>query len=325
MAHHEGSATESGEKQDALGIIAELENIDLSKFRVVGGIVRYEQSARNTMKDTKQRIVSSLTSQSFGRDNYLMWAPPGSGKTFFVQEIAISLGDLINYRELNLGQLGENEFRSALSGIENLEKPRLCFIDEVDSKPLEPWPYEALLASLEPPANRRAVRTCFILAGSSQNSLSGMKEAVAGRPKGVDLLSRIPLGNELNIGLGLGDRLLVVSTQFLSAAREAGREVHEVEKLVLYYVALNPRLKSARQIRQLAVRCVERMPMGEERIKYDYLFDAGDAENKEFWNQAQAQKNGLANIFVSIQDDDRYHAKSLSSRKHRQRQSKNRS
>ncbi len=56
----------------------------------------------------------------------------------------------------------------------------------------------------------------------------------------MNLLSRIPPGNEFEIeGLGLGDRLLIVSIQFLNAARDEGREIREVEKLVLYYVALN--------------------------------------------------------------------------------------
>ena len=189
------------------------------------------------MKDTKQRIVSSLSSQPFGCDNYLIWAPPGSGKSFFIQEIARSMGDHILYRELNLAQMSEQDFRRALFEIEKLDKPRLCFIDEVDSKPGESWPYEALLPSLEPPANRKTVRTCFVLAGSSGNSLAGMNENITKRPKGTDLLSRIPPGNEFVIeGLGLGDRLLVVSTQFLNAAVEHERRIDEVEKLVLYYV-----------------------------------------------------------------------------------------
>ena len=132
---------------------------------MVGGIVRFDESARNSMKDTRQRIVSSLSSHPFGCDNYLIWAPPGSGKSFFIQEIARSMGDHILYRELNLAQMSEQDFRRALSEIEKLDKPRLCLIDEVDSKPSEPWPYEGLLPSLEPPANKKTVRTCFILAG----------------------------------------------------------------------------------------------------------------------------------------------------------------
>jgi len=251
----------------------------------------------------KQRIVTSLTSQTRGRDNYLIWAPPGSGKSFFIQEIAKSLGDKIDYFELNLAQIDELKFRSELSKIERANKPRLVFIDEVDSKSTEEWPYEDLLPSLEPP-DRNTIRTCFILAGSGGNSLSEMKERMAKRPKGSDLLSRIPSRNESEIpGLALGDKLLVASTQFLRASSERGRQTDEVEKLVLYYIALNPKMKSARQIRDLAIHCVERMPSGEERIKFDYLFDAGDPENKEFWNKAGPMRNEFVNLFVRLEDD----------------------
>jgi TolB-like protein/Flp pilus assembly protein TadD len=290
-------------EQEAIRLVRDLDSIELPKFRVVGGIVRYDESARNILKDTKQRIVTSLTSQARGRDNYLIWAPPGSGKSFFIQEMAESLGDKIDYTELNLAQLDEQKFRTELSKIEKSNKPRLCFIDEVDSKPAECWPYEALLPSLEP-LDRNTIRTCFILAGSGGNSLSEMKERMAKRPKGVDLLSRIPARNEASIpGLTLGDKLLVASTQFLRASGEKGQHIDEVEKLVLYYIALNPKLTSARQIRDLAIHCIERMPSGEERIKFDYLFDAGDPENKEFWHRAGALRNEFVNSFVRLEDD----------------------
>ena len=122
-------------------------------------------------------------------------------------------------------------------------------------------------------------------------------------PKGTDLLNRIPPGNEFAIdGLGLGDRLLVVSSQFLIAAREHERKIDEVEKLVLYYVALNPELKSARQIRQFALRCIERMPPGEDRIKYDHLFEPGDSENKEFWIKSGPLRKEFVNTFVRLED-----------------------
>jgi predicted NACHT family NTPase len=107
LEESKSSASLSSE-QDAIRLVRELHSIELPKFRVVGGIVRYDEAARNSMKDTKQRVVSSLSSQPFGCDNYLIWAPPGSGKSFFVQEIARSMDDTILYRELNLTQLSEH-------------------------------------------------------------------------------------------------------------------------------------------------------------------------------------------------------------------------
>ena len=148
---------------DALKLILDLDEIDLTRYRVVGGIVRFDQSARSSMKDAKQKLTTSISANNHGRDNFLIWAPPGSGKSFFVQEVAKSLGDSIGYRELNLAKLSEQEFRKNLFEIEGMQGPRLCFVDEADSKPTEAWPYEAMLPSLEP-SNQDSPRTCFVLA-----------------------------------------------------------------------------------------------------------------------------------------------------------------
>jgi hypothetical protein len=75
-----------------------------------------------------------------------------------------------------------------------------------------------------------------------------------------------------------------------------------VEKLALYYVAVNPRLSNARQLREFAVRAVERAGPDEDRIKYDHLFGAGDPDNKEFWMRAGAVAGDFQNRFVIVED-----------------------
>ena len=143
----------------------------------------------------------------------------------------------------------------------------------------------------------------FVLAGSGGASLTEMKQRMAARPKGTDLLSRIPTVNEYVIApMGVGDRLLVVLSQFREAGKEAGRDIRAVEKLGLYYVALSDRLGNARQLREFAVRAVERVPPADGRIKYDHLFDAGDPENKAFWMQAAPLAGNLVNQFVAVAD-----------------------
>jgi hypothetical protein len=133
--------------------------------------------------------------------------------------------------------------------------------------------------------------------------LADIKEQISHRPKGADLLSRIPANNEYEIPpLGLGDRILVVLSQFKSAGHESGREIREVEKLGLYYIALNARLSNARQLRELAVRAIDRVPIREDRIKYDHLFGAGDPDNKVFWMQSLPATEELANRFVIIEN-----------------------
>ena len=113
-----------------------------------------------------------------------------------------------------------------------------------------------------------------------------MKKQMASRAKGADLLTRIPAGNEYEIPpMNLGDRVLIALSQFRQAGKETGREIQAVEKLGLYYIALNSRLSNARQLHELAVRAVERLSGSEDRVKYDHLF-GGNPENKAFWMQS---------------------------------------
>jgi predicted ATPase len=103
--------------------------------------------------------------------------------------------------------------------------------------------------------------------------------------------------------MSFGDRLLIVLSQLRQAGQERGRDIRAVEKLGLYYVALNERLFNARQLREFAVRAVERVPKTDSRVKYDHLFMPGDPENKAFWTQAQPVAERLVNTFVLLTED----------------------
>jgi pimeloyl-ACP methyl ester carboxylesterase len=288
--------------REARLFIAALDWVVLSRYRVVGDYTRHEETVRNALKDVRQKIVAQFDHPSRKRENYLVWAAPGSGKTYFVQQVAASLPQTIRYQECNLAKCSHQEFLSGLAQLDAGNKPCLCLIDEVDAKPKEAWPYEVLLPYLDASVDRGA-QFVFVLVGSSDSSLVEMKKRIASRPKGADLLSRIPDGNEHEIPpMNLGDRLLVVLNQFRQAGREMGREVQAVEKLGLYYIALNSRLANARQLRELAVRAIERLPTGEDRVKYDHLFGAGDPENKAFWMQSLPAAADLANRFVTLAD-----------------------
>jgi hypothetical protein len=288
--------------REARSFIVALDRIALRRYRVVGDYTRYEEIVRNALKDVWHKLVAGFDRTSRKRENYLVWAAPGSGKTYFVQQVAASLPQTIRYQECNLAKCSREEFLAGLSQLNAENKLCLCLIDEVDAKPKEAWPYEVLLPYLDASADRGA-QFVFVLAGSSGSSLVEMKKQIASRPKGADLLTRIPAGNEYEIPpMNFGDRVLVVLSQFRQAGREAGREVQTVEKLALYYVALNSRLANARQLRELAVRTIERLPTSEDRVKYDHLFGAGDPENKAFWMQSLPAAADLANRFVMLED-----------------------
>ncbi|MCJ7655494.1 MAG: alpha/beta hydrolase [Dehalococcoidia bacterium] len=287
---------------EARAFIAGLDWVALSRYRIVGDYTRYDETVRNTLKDVRHKIAGGFDRPSQKRENYLIWAAPGSGKTYFVQQVAVSLPPAVRYQECNLAKCSREQLLKTLAQLDAKNKSCLCLIDEVDAKPDEAWPYETLLPYLDASAERKT-QFVFVLAGSSGSSLVDMKKQMASRSKGADLLTRIPAGNEYEIPqMNLGDRVLIALSQFRQAGKETGREIQAVEKLGLYYIALNSRLSNTRQLHELAVRTVERLSGSEDRVKYDNLFGAGDPENKAFWMQSLPAAADLANRFVTLED-----------------------
>jgi hypothetical protein len=283
-------------------MIAEMDVVKLPRYSIVGKYTRFEEHVLNELKDAKQSIVSSISDQSASRKNYLLWAAPGSGKTFFAQQIAEAQSDLCEYHEINLAKFDQEEFESALASLTQSSSPVLCLVDEIDAKPKELWPYDVLLPFLDASLSS-SNPLIFIMAGSSGFSLDGMKERIGLRPKGKDLLSRVPAENQHVIPpMSFGDRILIVLSQFIQAGTELGHDIQYVEKLGLYYVALNERLSNARQLREFAVRAVERVPRGDDRVKYDSLFVPGDPENKRFWQEVSSVAQELVNSYVTIEN-----------------------
>ncbi len=284
-----------------VSFLGEVSNLRLAEFIVTGNYTRYEEGIRNLLKDLKQKIIAGLSSDNPKHENYLIWAPPGSGKTFFIQQISEAARSQADYKELNLGELNEDKFRTALTESSRTTRPIICLIDEVDSKANQKWPYEALLTQIDSGVGEGGRRT-FVLAGSSGSNLGKFKNNIASRSKGVDLLSRIPYDNEYALPpLIPEDRILVALSTLLSAGKKMSREVSEIEKLALFYIAIAPELSSARQLREFTYRCLERIPQSEDRVKYDYLFNPGDKENKEFWVRAKSEAPELINSFVRIE------------------------
>jgi hypothetical protein len=282
-------------------MIADMDVVKLPRYSIVGEYTRYEEHVLNDLKDAKQSIISSLADPTSSRKNYLIWAAPGSGKTFFAQQISAAQREDTEYHEINLAKTRQDEFESSLSTMADSTTPLLCLVDEIDAKPQESWPYDVLLPYLDASLSR-SKPLVFIMAGSSGFSLDGMKERMAIRPKGQDLLSRVPAENQFIIPpMSFGDRILIVLSQFAQAGRELGHEINFVEKLGLYYVALNERLSNARQLHEFAVRAVERVPRGDDRVKYDNLFAPGDPENKRFWLEVSSVAQELVNSFVTIE------------------------
>jgi TolB-like protein/Tfp pilus assembly protein PilF len=303
------SPSEGGEKEAAAearaaraaALLTPLEWIELGRYSVVGPYLRFDHLTRHALKEFRQRVVGTFGEPGRHPRNFLLWGAPGSGKSYLVQQLARAAGVGTEYLELNVGGLEREQFRSRLDAAVTSDRPLLCLVDEVDARPGETWPFEILLPYLEP-SSPRVSPTCFCLAGSGGGSLVEFKERLRARPKGPDLLSRIPHGNEVAVDpLDVGDRLLVSLAQLVLAAGEVGLELREAEKFALYYLSVDEELASARRLRDLATESVRRMPPGEDRLRYDHLFAPGDPENKAFWARAAPVREALSNRFFGIE------------------------
>jgi TolB-like protein len=280
--------------------IAPLEQLDFARAVVAGEYVRFEEAARNTLKDFRTKVVGALAGATRHPSNFLIWGAPGSGKSFLVQQVAAAAGPGVALMELNLAQLDSERFGRRLEQTARSDHDVVCLVDEVDAHPGEAWPYEFLLPALEPSVLPEH-RLVFCLAGSGGKDLDEFLNRIAARPKGPDLLSRIPPTHRFSVPpLRAGDKLLVAASQISRIAAAEGRSVREIEKLALYFIATSPALSSARQLRAMAVESARRLPLGEDRLRYDHLFGAGDAENKRFWNDHAQAREEFSNHFVAI-------------------------
>ncbi|MCI4321446.1 MAG: G1 family endopeptidase [Thermoplasmata archaeon] len=264
--------------------------------------MRFDPEVRNRLKELRRKVVTGVRVPSQGRESYLLWGRPGSGKTNLVEQIATSLGPEVEFVTPDVAKLGEDAFRSGIARVTSETRPCRCLVDEVDARAAESWPYEVLVPSLDPPPAPPA-RKSFVLAGSSASGLAEMKQRMLARPKGADRLSRVPSAHEFSIPpLATEDKIAVVVSELGRAAEEHHRVVREIERLALFYVVSNPQIATPRQLRELAVRSVERLTAGVDRVRCDHLFDPGDAENKEFWLSTRSTHAEPVNSFVSIVD-----------------------
>src|SRR5438093_11423800 len=132
-----------GEEDLADPVLLNLDHIDLARFEVVGNYVRYDEKTRHALKDFRRKVMAGFDGSLGSKENYLIWGPPGSGKTFLVQELARSMGALA-FVELNLAESNEGRFRASLDILESTPQHTLCLFDASDSMYDESWPYVML-------------------------------------------------------------------------------------------------------------------------------------------------------------------------------------
>jgi hypothetical protein len=141
----------------------------------------------------------------------------------------------------------------------------------------------------------------FILVGSGSRGINGLTHVIQNRPRGIDLVDRIPEANRFEIPVLVeNDRILVFAQQILLAATKKQQNVSEIDRLALYYVLKSEALITPRQIEELAKQSIARMDASDGRLQYDHLFRIGDRERMDFWTKNMQVATNFSGTFVQL-------------------------
>jgi hypothetical protein len=291
--------------------LEKLQRLVLSDYRVVQSYSRFDDRARHVLRDWSQRIKAPLLEKTRGRENFLIWAPPGSGKSFFIDQIAESLGlsrGPESFLEIILPKQSQTTLSSKLQAFQKAggDGPSLCLVDEIDAKQGETWPYDELFTHLDLNVNTDR-RVVFVLIGSTGTGIERLTQNIESRTKGKDLLDRVPAANRFEIPPPEPEDLAVIFASQLFReidehldASGATIGLHHVERFALYYLLANEQLSTPRQIRELARAAIHKLERGDDRLKYDHLFAPGDRRNQTFWASHAEAAERLAGTFTQV-------------------------
>lgn len=271
--------------------------IVLSQYVVVGRYMRFDEQTRNTLVQRKNEIIKAALGQSTLPGSFLIWAPSGSGKSFFVEETAKSRED-IRYLEINVAKLDEAEVVRRLETLDGSSERTLVLIDEVDTTVPYASLFDTLFTHLE---SARDKPRAFVLVGSGSSSVAGLRKFLASRPKGPDLLTRIPSENGFEIpDMSTLDRAVILARHVLTTAEEVNRQITHAEKTAVLWVAANPDRYNARGIADAARAAVNRMPDTEHSLLLSDFFERGDVSGYEYWAKYRSIARELARTFIEI-------------------------
>lgn len=110
--------------------IKNLENISLNDYNIIGNYRRYEKRERDEIINFYERIIYDLKTEDIFK-SFLIWAAPGTGKTFLIEEIAKKIE--VQFIYLNLTQDEGRELLTELIQKTEIDKNTLIFFDEIDT------------------------------------------------------------------------------------------------------------------------------------------------------------------------------------------------
>ena len=165
----------------------------------------------------------------------------------------------------------------------------------------ENWPYEDIFPYLDLNINSKKL-IVFVLIGSSRDGVEGLSSSIQSRTKGKDLIDRIPDDHRFSIPpLDKMDKMTLVLVQISVASAIRGNKITSIEKFALYYIITNDKLHSPRQLRDISIAAVQRIPAGETRLRYTDIFDRNDKTVHRFWHENETIVESLSEVFVNIE------------------------
>lgn len=287
--------------QECLQAVRRLPSLSLTRTQVVGDYCRFPDKVRSELKLWVDRLTTPLKAKSFVRENFLIWANPGSGKSYLLQETGRSLEEGASFREVNCAKVSKVELMAIIKELRETKKPMLVLVDEVDAQGPAGWLYEELFPCLDL-NTQPELSIVFALVGSTSSGVSGLARQIQSCWKGKDLIDRVPVDHKFEIPpMTLEDRGLIFAKQIVKARQDQRHPLSEIERLALYYVLCEDSLGSPRQLRDLAVSAASRMGSEAEVLRYDDLFHRSDRKNQRFWAAHWAAAEELANEAVAIE------------------------
>jgi hypothetical protein len=181
--------------------VSQLKELDLPSARVIGNFVAAPEGGFGELRRMVDRLKELLRS-SEGPVPIFLCAPPGSGKTYFVDEFSSSLGvsaDDVVYDNLSTATSISHLLLRHYARITATDsRPRIAFLDEVDTVVGGETAFRYLLGpisgdpvEIQQGAAARLRNILWFFAASSAGSAAELREYLSSISKGPDFLRRI--------------------------------------------------------------------------------------------------------------------------------------
>lgn len=243
-------------------------SIELRRFRIVGKCYGFDTKRSAYLREFVDSIREIFELEKWDTyNNYLIWSKFGSGKSHFVKELGIELGNMsVEKIEINLAKI--KTIDQLIQEIDNAKqlidgnKKVFAYIDEVDCSISGQAPFEILFGSAD--WNKKGLPIVWVYMGSSGESFDEfLWKNITLNHKGPDFLSRVP--NKLCIPpLTPGDKVI------LAASLALDRRFTRISRSALMTIAMDNEIQTARQIEQ----CIDyaRGKLRTNELRYMDLF-----------------------------------------------------